>query len=69
MSPEGVESFLPCPLEYFIFWHHVIRYVREVPPAHYIFKIEAFSLLKDALAATDKNCIQSTEFYAGGYAW
>ncbi|XP_055960093.1 uncharacterized protein LOC126661589 [Mercurialis annua] len=36
---------------------------RSVPPAHYIFKIQNFSLLSDAKA----ECFQSADFEVGGY--
>ncbi|XP_050209018.1 uncharacterized protein LOC126659726 [Mercurialis annua] len=38
---------------------------RSLPPAHYIFKIQNFSLLSDAKA----ECFQSADFEVGGYKW
>ncbi|XP_039005555.1 uncharacterized protein LOC120132950 [Hibiscus syriacus] len=41
----------------------MVRYTREIPPAHYSFKIEGFSLLSD----TKVEKIESGIFEAGGY--
>ncbi|KAE8721254.1 dnaJ protein-like protein 2-like [Hibiscus syriacus] len=41
------------------------RCTREIPPAHYSFKIEGFSLLSD----TKVEKIESGIFEAGGYKW
>ncbi|KAK9040471.1 hypothetical protein V6N11_015626 [Hibiscus sabdariffa] len=43
----------------------IVRYRRDIPPAHYSFKIEAFSLLSDTKAEK----IESGIFEAGGYKW
>ncbi|KAK8587863.1 hypothetical protein V6N12_022334 [Hibiscus sabdariffa] len=43
----------------------IVRYRRDTPPAHYCFKIEAFSLLSDTKAEK----IESGIFEAGGYKW
>ncbi|XP_050211166.1 uncharacterized protein LOC126661377 [Mercurialis annua] len=39
--------------------------LRSLPPAHYIFKIENFSLLSDA----NVECFKSADFEVGGYKW
>ncbi|XP_050210902.1 uncharacterized protein LOC126661146 [Mercurialis annua] len=39
--------------------------LRSLPPSHYIFKIESFSLLSDAKA----ECFRSADFEVGGYKW
>ncbi|XP_050210052.1 uncharacterized protein LOC126660534 [Mercurialis annua] len=39
--------------------------LRSIPPAHYLFKIENFSLLSDAKA----ECFRFADFEVGGYKW
>ncbi|KAK9266338.1 hypothetical protein L1049_012669 [Liquidambar formosana] len=43
----------------------IVRVLRDVPPAHYILKIESFSLL----AATQVEKYESGDFEASGYKW
>ncbi|KAI8530745.1 hypothetical protein RHMOL_Rhmol11G0083400 [Rhododendron molle] len=42
---------------------------REVPPAHYTFKIDSFSLLSNILSTSQVEKYESDIFEAGGYNW
>ncbi|CAL5436108.1 unnamed protein product [Camellia sinensis] len=47
----------------------VTRSLRDIPPSHYIFKIESFSQLSKALLDTEVQSYKSDIFEASGYKW
>ncbi|CAL5355588.1 hypothetical protein CsSME_00044332 [Camellia sinensis var. sinensis] len=47
----------------------VVRSIREMPPAHYTFKINSFSLLSTMLTRIGEEKHESDSFEAGGYLW
>ncbi|KAE9446255.1 hypothetical protein C3L33_21846, partial [Rhododendron williamsianum] len=47
----------------------VVRSTREVPPAHYTFKVDSFSLLSNILSKSEVEKYESDMFEAGGYKW
>ncbi|CAL5381002.1 unnamed protein product [Camellia sinensis] len=47
----------------------VTRSLRDIPPSHYIFKIEPFSQLSKALLDTEVQSYESDIFEASGYKW
>ncbi|GMQ03968.1 hypothetical protein CsSME_00049562 [Camellia sinensis var. sinensis] len=47
----------------------VTRSLRDIPPAHYIFKVERFSLLSQILTDTEEQNYESDIFEASGYKW
>lgn len=49
--------------------NEVVHFVRELPPAHCIFRVGSFSRLQDRHHAKYRDHFSSTEFKAGGYRW
>ncbi|XP_022146380.1 probable inactive serine/threonine-protein kinase fnkC [Momordica charantia] len=47
----------------------VIRSTRDEKPLHYTLQIQSFSLLKAALASSNRDRYESQIFNAGGYKW
>ncbi|XP_028057539.1 MATH domain and coiled-coil domain-containing protein At3g58400-like [Camellia sinensis] len=47
----------------------VTRSLREIPPAHFIFKIESFSQLSQLLSDAEVQNYESNIFEASGYKW
>ncbi|XP_028065572.1 ubiquitin carboxyl-terminal hydrolase 12-like isoform X6 [Camellia sinensis] len=47
----------------------VTRSLREIPPAHFIFKIESFSQLSQLLSDAEVQNCESDIFEASGYKW
>ncbi|CAL5359409.1 unnamed protein product [Camellia sinensis] len=47
----------------------VTRSLREIPPAHFIFKIESFSQLSQLLSDAEVQNYESDIFEASGYKW
>ncbi|CAL5359408.1 unnamed protein product [Camellia sinensis] len=47
----------------------VTRSLRDIPPSHYIFKIEPFSQLSKALLDTEVQSYESDIFQASDYKW
>ncbi|GKV10560.1 hypothetical protein SLEP1_g21904 [Rubroshorea leprosula] len=43
--------------------------VRDKPPAHYLLRVESFSLLSQVLQKTRERRYESLSFKAGGYKW
>lgn len=63
---RSLKALLCCCFNHF---KEVVRSTREVPPAHYTFKVDSFSLLSNILSKSEVEKYESDMFEAGGYKW